>query len=74
MNKRRIVITGMGVITPLGLNIVDFWARLTAGKSGINSISRFDTSNFPVKVAAEIMEIGKDVVKKIKEMSKEIKA
>jgi len=44
----------MGVTTPLGLNLKDFWAGLAAGKSGIKLISRFDISNYPVKVAAEI--------------------
>ncbi|MFC1993036.1 beta-ketoacyl-ACP synthase II [Chloroflexota bacterium] len=54
MNKQRVVITGMGVVTPVGLNIEEFWAGLTSGKSGIKPISRFDASDFPVKVAAEI--------------------
>ena len=54
MDRRRVVITGMGIITPLGLNLKDFWAALAAGKSGIKHISRFDVSNYPVKVAAEV--------------------
>jgi len=44
----------MGVVTSLGLNLEEFWTGLASGKSGINHISRFDTSNFPVKVAAEV--------------------
>jgi len=55
----------MGVVTPLGLNLEEFWAGLAAGKSGINHISRFDTSNFPVKVAAEV--IGFDPTKYVDE-------
>ena len=54
MNRQRVVVTGMGVITPLGLNLEEFWAGLAAGKSGISHISRFDTGNFPIKVAAEV--------------------
>ncbi len=54
MDRRRVVITGMGVATPLGLNLKDFWAGLATGKSSIKRISRFDVSNFPIKVAAEI--------------------
>ena len=54
MDRRRVVITGMGIITPLGLNVKDFWAGLSTGKSGIKRITRFDVSNYPVKVAAEI--------------------
>jgi len=54
MTKRRVVITGMGVITPLGSTIDEFWTGLTAGKSGISHITRFDVTNFPVKVNAEV--------------------
>jgi beta-ketoacyl-acyl-carrier-protein synthase II len=51
---QRVVITGMGVICPLGLNVKDFWLNLSTGKSGVSQISRFDTSAYPVKVAAEV--------------------
>ena len=54
MDKRRVVVTGMGVVCPLGLNIDEFWAGLVAGKSGVNYITHFDASNYPVKVAAEV--------------------
>ena len=54
MDRRRVVITGMGVVSSLGLNLKDFWEGLAAGKSGIKQISRFDISDYPVKVAAEI--------------------
>ena len=56
MPKRRVVITGMGVVTPLGLTVDEFWAGLTAGKSGIDYITQFDVTNFPVKVAAEVTD------------------
>jgi len=54
LNKKRVVVTGVGVICPIGLNIEDFWANLSTGKSGIAPITRFDASNYPVKVAAEV--------------------
>ena len=54
MDKQRVVVTGMGVICPLGLNIDEFWAGLVAGKSGVNYITHFDATNYPVKVAAEV--------------------
>ena len=44
----------MGVITPVGLNLEEFWAGLASGKSGISHITHFDASNYPVKVAAEV--------------------
>jgi len=54
LDKQRVVVTGMGVICPLGLNIDEFWAALVAGKSGVNYITHFDATNYPVKVAAEV--------------------
>lgn len=52
--ERRVVITGMGAITPIGLNVEEFFTSLKEGKVGIDRISRFDTSKFKVKVAAEV--------------------
>ncbi|MFH1087400.1 MAG: beta-ketoacyl-ACP synthase II [Chloroflexota bacterium] len=54
MGRPRVAVTGVGVISPIGLNAEDFWTSLVSGKSGVRLISRFDTSDFPVKVAAEI--------------------
>ena len=52
--KHRAVITGMGVISPVGNHIDEFWNNLIEGKSGIGLLTRFDTSNLPTKVAAEV--------------------
>ncbi len=52
--NRRVVITGVGAITPIGLTADDFYCGLIEGKSGIGPITVFDTTNFQVKVAAEI--------------------
>jgi 3-oxoacyl-[acyl-carrier-protein] synthase II len=51
---RRIVITGLGAVTPLGLNLEATWENLMKSKSGIDYISIFDASSFPVKIAAEV--------------------
>lgn len=51
---RRVVVTGMGVISPVGNTVEEFWKSLVAGKSGIDFITRFDTSDFKVKIAAEV--------------------
>ncbi len=50
----RVVITGMGVISPVGTGLDEFWGSLVAGKSGIRRISRFDASEFPSQLAAEV--------------------
>ena len=54
MSKRRVVITGLGIVSPVGLNLKDSWDSITAGKSGAAPIDTFDTTDFPVKFAATI--------------------
>lgn len=56
MSKRRVVITGLGIISPVGNNISEAWASITAGKSGITKITRFDASNFASRIAGEVKE------------------
>ncbi len=53
-NTRRVVVTGLGAVTPLGPDPETFWANLTAGKSGAGPITLFDASAFPVKFACEL--------------------
>ncbi|MGF1483100.1 MAG: beta-ketoacyl-ACP synthase II [Opitutales bacterium] len=52
--KPRVVVTGMGAVTPVGLGKDAFWQNLLAGKSGIVGITRFDTAQFPCKVAGQV--------------------
>lgn len=52
--KKRVVVTGMGAITPIGNNVADFWAGIQAGNVGIDRITRFDTTDYKVKLAAEV--------------------
>ncbi|MDO5566839.1 MAG: beta-ketoacyl synthase N-terminal-like domain-containing protein, partial [Planctomycetia bacterium] len=63
--SRRVVITGMGLVTPLGHDVETVWQRLLRGESGVGHITLFDASNFQTKIAAEvrdwdISEIGED--------------
>jgi 3-oxoacyl-[acyl-carrier-protein] synthase II len=51
---QRVVITGLGAITPIGLSVEAFWQNLTAGVSGVDSITQFDATEFPVQIAAEV--------------------
>ena len=54
MDKRRVVITGVGMITPLGIGVEQSWNGLLAGRSGIGKITQFDAANFPTRIAGEV--------------------
>lgn len=56
MSKRRVVVTGMGVVSCFGSNVDQFYRSLVAGKSGISTISGFDSSEFPTQIAGEIKD------------------
>ena len=56
MKDRRVVITGMGAVTPIGNDVDTFWASLKAGKSGISTIQSLDVSDFRCKIAGEVRE------------------
>jgi 3-oxoacyl-[acyl-carrier-protein] synthase II len=53
-SNQRVVITGIGAVTPLGLTMPESWAGFVAGKSGVGFVTMFDVSNLPVKIAAEV--------------------
>lgn len=55
-NNKRVVITGMGVVSPVGIGVKDFWSSLKEGKSGVGLISHFDTSEYTTKIAAEVKD------------------
>ncbi|GAB6107071.1 beta-ketoacyl-ACP synthase II [Fusibacter bizertensis] len=54
--KHRVVVTGIGIVSPIGQGIENFWSNIKAGKCGISMIEAFDTTNFKVKVAGEIKD------------------
>ena len=56
MSARRVVITGVGAVTPLGLDVPSLWSALTTGRSGIRRIKSFDTSAFETKIAGEVQD------------------
>jgi 3-oxoacyl-[acyl-carrier-protein] synthase II len=56
MSERRVVITGLGVVSPLGNNKDDFWKNLVAGKSGIRRIQSMDTEKYDCKIAGEVVD------------------
>ena len=56
MAKRRVVVTGMGAVTPIGLSVDEFWQNVKAQKTGFSEITKFDTTNYKCKLAAEVKE------------------
>ncbi|HYT79626.1 MAG TPA: beta-ketoacyl-ACP synthase II [Actinomycetota bacterium] len=56
----RVVVTGFGPVTPVGVGVDVFWEALTAGRSGIDRIQRFDPSGFPVQIAGEVRDFSPD--------------
>ena len=56
MSKRRVVITGLGVVTSLGEAIPEFWENICAGKSGVKAISIFDASQYPARIGGEVTD------------------
>lgn len=60
MERRRVVVTGLGVLTSIGIGVEDFWSGLIQGRNGVGLISRFDTTNFDTKFAFEVKNFNPD--------------
>lgn len=59
--KRRVVVTGLGAVTPIGNTVDEFWESVKAGKVGIGPITKFDTTDYKIKIAAEVKDfVAKD--------------
>ncbi|MBI2212308.1 MAG: beta-ketoacyl-ACP synthase II [Acidobacteria bacterium] len=56
MSKRRVVVTGIGMVSPLGIGNDETWKNILAGRSGVGRITRFDTTAYPAKIAAEVKD------------------
>ncbi len=70
MNERRIVVTGMGLITPLGIGVEKTWNNLIQGKSGIRKITHFDPSSFQTQIAGEVDGFNPENYIEVKEIKK----
>jgi 3-oxoacyl-(acyl-carrier-protein) synthase len=60
--RRRVAITGLGLVTPAGNDAAETWRTLLKGRSCISAISRFDASGFPVRIAAEVKQFDEAAV------------
>jgi len=54
MSRRRVVVTGLGIVSPVGNTVEEAWASITAGRSGVDRIKRFDPSDMPCQIAGEV--------------------
>ena len=70
MSKRRVVITGLGIISPVGSSIDSAWAAVLAGQSGIGPITRFDVSAFPVRFGGSVKDFNAENYLSAKELRK----
>ncbi len=70
MEKRRVVVTGLGLVTPLGTGVDISWQALLEGKSGIGPITHFDASAFPVRIAGEVPDFDPEQYIEYKEIKK----
>jgi 3-oxoacyl-[acyl-carrier-protein] synthase II len=70
MDRRRVVVTGLGLITPLGIGFETTWGNLINGKSGIGKITRFDASAFPTQIAGEVKNFNPEDFIEVKDIKK----
>lgn len=68
--SKRVVVTGLGVVSPVGNSVQSFWDSLCQGKSGIDYISTFDTANYPSKIAGEVKELDLEGLVDLKEVGR----
>jgi 3-oxoacyl-[acyl-carrier-protein] synthase II len=57
LSKRRVVVTGLGIVSPVGNDVASAWASITAGRSGIGPVARFDATSFPTHFGGEIRDL-----------------
>ncbi|ODN67473.1 3-oxoacyl-[acyl-carrier-protein] synthase 2 [Methylophaga muralis] len=62
MSKRRVVVTGLGAVTPVGLSVAESWENILAGKSGVAPITTFDVTDFPVRFGASVKNFDVETV------------
>ena len=70
MSKRRVVVTGLGIVSPLGSNVASAWDAVCAGRSGIATLTRLDTTTFPVRIGGEVKDFNAEDYMPAKEVRK----
>jgi len=70
LSNRRVVVTGLGIVSPVGNNLKQSWENITAGKSGVVTIDKFDTTGFPAQIAATVKDFDATTVIPAKDLKK----
>ncbi len=70
MSGRRVVVTGLGIVSPVGLNLKESWDNIVAGTNGVGPITEYDTSAFPVRIAATVKDFDASHVVPVKDQRK----
>jgi len=70
MSKRRVVITGMGTVNPLALNVTDSWAAICAGQSGIGKVEHFDAEGYATQIVGAVKDFDVSAVMSAKDARK----
>ena len=69
MSNRRVVVTGIGLVTPIGSDLKTFWENVVRGKSGVRRITQFDSSIFPCNIAGEYRILCPQPISRIRRTS-----
>ncbi|MES2204681.1 MAG: beta-ketoacyl synthase N-terminal-like domain-containing protein, partial [Pseudomonadota bacterium] len=70
MERRRVVVTGMGMLSPVGLNVADTWKAVVGGKSGITKIQHFDAAAFSTQICGTVNGFNCDHIIPLKDQKK----
>lgn len=70
MELKRVVVTGLGALTPIGNNVSEFWENLVKGTSGADKITRFDSTYFKTKFACEVKNFDPRITSTVKKPGK----
>ena len=70
MSRRRVVVTGLGIVSPVGLNLKETWDGIVSGKSGVAPITEYDASEYPVRFAATVKNFDASDVIPVKDQKK----
>ena len=67
MSKRRVVVTGLGIVSPVGNTVAEAWANIVAGRSGVGPVTKYDVSTMNSRIAGEVRDFSVEGIFPVKE-------